>query len=73
VETFEKDFLKQAAPGKNDKVRVEVYELREGQSLCFAADCLLHGSIITAQVGRTRRALLVFHELIGQGAQTSLI
>ena len=63
VQMFENNFLKQA--GRNKKTTsVEVYELRGGRSLCFAADYYCHASIVPAQVRETRRALLIFHQLL---------
>jgi len=64
VETFEKKFFKQAGDNINKTTSVEVYELMAGESLCFKADYYCHASIVPAQVGKTRRALLVFHQLI---------
>jgi hypothetical protein len=58
---FEKEFMKQAE--KYCTTSVEVYELMAGQSICFAAAASYHASIIPAQVHKTRRALLVFHQL----------
>jgi hypothetical protein len=72
LQKFEKVVFKQALENKK-ATSVEVYELRAGQSLCFPADYLCHGSIVPAQIGDTRRALLVFHELIAvprRGSQT---
>jgi hypothetical protein len=63
VQKFESIILKQAQENKKT-TNVQVYELRAGQSLCFAADYFCHASIIPAQVKNTMRALLVFHELI---------
>jgi hypothetical protein len=58
---FEREFMKHANSFKT--TRVEVHELRAGQSLIFAASTSYHASIIPAQAEETRRALLVFHSL----------
>jgi hypothetical protein len=61
VTKFETELMKEAKAFQT--TRVEVYQLRAGQSLCFAAAVSYHCSIIPPQVNETRRALLVFHGL----------
>jgi hypothetical protein len=58
---FENKFKKEAERLKT--TCVEVYELRAGNSLIFAAATCYHASIIPVQVEETRRALVVFHAL----------
>jgi hypothetical protein len=61
VRKFEAHVMKKAKAYQTTSV--QVYELRAGQSLCFAAAVSYHCSIIPVQVNETRRALLVFHGL----------
>ena len=62
VSAFQAMFCKEAA--KLKQTQVYVYELQQGQRLCFAAGSYLHASIIPRQQPGIRRSLIVFHDLI---------
>ena len=61
VSTFQAMFCKEAT--KLKQTQIYVYELQQGQRLCFAAGSYLHASIIPRQQPGIRRSLIVFHDL----------
>jgi hypothetical protein len=62
IEKFEADFMKKAT--QLGLSRVYIFQLNAGDKLIFTARDYLHGTIIPKQQDGTRRALLVFHDLI---------